>query len=181
MGLIGGLIGGVASAVGGIAGGIAGRRAAKKNERILNKAEDRAQNWYDREYYSDFTQRSDAQAALNQARQILNERYNRTAGAAAVTGATDESVAQQKAANNQVLADVTGSISERADAYKEQVRANYENQLNAIDQQRIANNNARAGRTAQAAGGLATAGALASEGISDDILKGTRLGKRLGI
>ncbi len=171
----------MASAVGGIAGGIAGRRAAKKNERILNKAEDRAQNWYDREYYSDFTQRSDAQAALNQARQILNERYNRTAGAAAVTGATDESVAQQKAANNQVLADVTGSISERADAYKEQVRANYENQLNAIDQQRIANNNARAGRTAQAAGGLATAGALASEGISDDILKGTRLGKRLGI
>lgn len=181
MGLIGGLIGGVASAVGGIAGGIAGRRAAKKNERILNKAEDRAQNWYDREYYSDFTQRSDAQAALNQARQILNERYNRTAGAAAVTGATDESVAQQKAANNQVLADVTGSIAERADAYKEQVRANYENQLNAIDQQRIANNNARAGRTAQAAGGLATAGALASEGISNDILKGTRLGKRLGI
>ena len=34
---------------------------------------------------------------------------------------------------------------------------------------------------AEAAGGLATAGALASEGISDDILKGTRLGKRLGI
>lgn len=158
MGLIGGLIGGVASAVGGIASGIAGRRAAKKNERILNKAEDTAQNWYDKEYYSDFTQRSDAQAALNQARQILNDRYNRTAGAAAVTGATDESVAQQKAANNQVLADVTSSIAERADAYKEQVRANYENQMDAIEQQRIANNNARAGRTAHAAGGLATAG-----------------------
>ena len=181
MGLIGGIIGGVTSAVSGIASGIAGRNAAKKNERILNKAEDRAKNWYDKEYYSDFTQRSDAQAALNQARKILNDRYNRTAGAAAVTGATDESVAQQKAANNQVLADVTSSIAERADAYKEQVRANYENQMDAIEQQRIANNNARAGRTAQAAGGLATEGALASEGISDDLLKGTKLGKRLGI
>lgn len=181
MGLIGGLIGGVASAVGGIAGGIAGRRAARRNERILNRAQDRAQDWYDKEYYSDFTQRSDAQAALNSARQILDERYRRAQGSAAVTGATDESVAQQKAANNQVIADVTSNIAERADAYKEQVRSNYENQMNAIDEARMGINNRRAQNVATAAGGLATAGALASEGISDDVLKGTRLGQRLGI
>lgn len=180
MGLIGGIIGGIGSAVAGIAGGRAARKARKRNERILNAAQDRAENWYDQEYNSDFTQRSDAQAALNNARQILNERYSRTQGAAAVTGATDESVAAQKEANNQVLADVTSSIAERADAYKEQVRANYENQLANIDQARI-NNNRTAQNTAAAAGGLASAAQQLGSGISDDILKGTGLGNKLGI
>ena len=181
MGLLGGIIGGVASAVGGIGSGIAGRRAARRNARILDNAEKRAQNWYDQEYYSDFTQRSDAQAALNQARQILDERYKRSAGSAAVTGATDESVAQQKAANNQVIADVTSNIAERADAYKEQVRANYENQMEAIDQARMGINDQRAQNVATAAGGLASAGQALGGGISDKILSGTRIGKKLGV
>jgi len=157
MGLIGGIVGAVGSIASGIAGGIAGRNARKANERIINQAEQRAQNWYDQEYNSDFTQRSDAQAALNNARQILDERYNRTQGSAAVTGATDESVAQQKEANNQVIADVTSNIAERADAYKEQVRANYENQMANIDQQRLNLNNQKAQNVANAAGSVANA------------------------
>lgn len=155
MGLIGGIIGGVASAVGGIASGIAGRNAARKNEKILNQAEDRAQNWYDKEYYSDYTQRSDAQAALNAARDILDERYNRTAGSAAVTGDTDESVAAQKEANNKVVADATTNIAKSADAYKDKVRANYENQIGNIENSRMNLNNQRAKNVATAAGGLA--------------------------
>lgn len=181
MGLLGGIIGGVASIGAGIASGIAGRKAAKRNERILNRAQDRAQDWYDQEYYSDFTQRSDAQAALNSARKILDDRYNRTQGSAAVTGATDESVAQQKAANNQVIADVTSNIAERADAYKEQVRSNYENQLSAIDEARMGVNNQRAQNVATAAQGVAQAGQALGGGISDKILSGTSLGKKLGV
>lgn len=181
MGLIGGIISGVSSIAGGIAGGVAGRKAARRNERILNEAEDRAQNWYDQEYYSDYTQRSDAQSSLNKARKILDERYKQTQGAAAVTGATDESIAQQKAANNQVLGDITSSIAERADAYKEQVRANYENQMSAIDNARMGVNNQRAKNVATAAGGLAQAGQALGGGVSDDLLKGTKLGNALGI
>ena len=181
MGLLGGIIGGVASIGAGIASGIAGRKAAKRNERILNRAQDRAQDWYDQEYYSDFTQRSDAQAALNSARKILDDRYNRTQGSAAVTGATDESVAQQKAANNQVIADVTSNIAERADAYKEQVRSNYENQLSAIDEARMGVNNQRAQNVATAAGGLAQAGQALGSVVGDGILKNTKIGKRLGL
>lgn len=181
MGLIGGIIGGVGAAAGGIFGGIAARKARKRNEKILNAAEERANNWYDQEYNSDFTQRSDAQAALNNAREILNDRYNKTQAAAAVTGATDESVAQQKEANNQVLTDVTSNIAERADAYKEQVRSNYENQLANIDQQRINNNNRTAQNSAIAASGLASAAQQLGSGISDDLLKGTKLGTKLGI
>ena len=88
----------------------------------------------------------------------MDERYNRTQGSAAVTGATDESVAQQKAANNQVIADVTSNIAERADAYKEQVRSNYENQMSAIDEARMGINNQRAQNVATAAQGFAQAG-----------------------
>lgn len=168
MGLLGGIIGGVTSAVAGIAGGIAGSKAAKRNSKILDAAEQRNKNWYEQEYNADFLQRSDAQSALNQARQILNERYKNAQGAAAVSGATDESVAAQKEANNKTLADVTSSIAERADAYKEQVRANYENTQSQIDQQRMNNNNQRAQNIATAATGLANAGTFLGGSLMDD-------------
>ena len=171
----------MASAVGGIASGVAGRRAAKRNARILDSQAQRAKDWYEQEYYSDFTQRSDAQAALNRAREILGDRYRNAQAAAAVSGATDESVAQQKAAANQTLADVTGNIAERADAYKEQVRANYEQQLDAIDQARMGVNNQKARNVATAAGGLAQAGQQFGSVVPDDILKGTKLGTKLGV
>lgn len=157
MGLIGGIISGIGSAVSGIVGGRAGKKAADRNEEILNGAQRRAQDWYDKEYNADFLQRSDAQSALENARKILDERYRNAQGAAAVSGATEESVAQQKAAANQTLADVTGSIAERADAYKEQVRNNYENKISGIEQQRMGVNDKRAQGVAQAAGGLAAA------------------------
>lgn len=157
MGLIGGIISGIGSAVSGIVGGRAGKKAADRNEEILNGAQRRAEDWYDREYNSDFLQRSDAQSALESARRILDERYRNAQGAAAVSGATEESVAQQKEAANQTLAAVTGSIAERADAYKEQVRENYENRISDIERQRMGVNDQRARNVAQAAGGLASA------------------------
>ena len=75
---------------------------------------------------------------------MLNDRYKYVQGAAAVGGATEESIAQQKEAANKTLADITGNIAERADAYKEQVRRNYENQQNAINQLEIGVNNQKA-------------------------------------
>lgn len=157
MGLIGGIVGGIGSAVGGIVGGRAARRAARRNAKILADAEKRNKAWYDREYNSNFLQRADAQAAINKTREMLNERYNASAAAAAVSGATDEAVAQQKLAANEAMSGVMGSIAERADAYKEQVRANYENKQAAIDDAKMGVNNQRAQATAQAASGLAGA------------------------
>lgn len=157
MGLIGGIIGGVGSAVAGIVGGNATRKAAQRNEKLLKEQEDRQKAWYDKQYNSNFLDRSDARAAINQTREILNERYRAAEGAAAVAGGTAESVAQQKAAANEVLADVTSNIAERADAYKEGVRANYEAQQDAMTQQKMEINNQRAQATAQAAQGLAQA------------------------
>lgn len=157
MGLIGGIIGGVGSAVAGIVGGNATRKAAQRNQRLLEEAENNAKAWYDKEYNANFLDRSDARAAIQKTREILNDRYKAAEGAAAVSGATEESVARQKAAANEVLADVTSNIAERADAHKEAVRANYEEQQADFLAKKTAVNNQKAAATAQAASGLATA------------------------
>lgn len=171
--MIGAIVGAATGIGSAIAGGIASSKAAKKNREILGKMRRDSQNWYDKEYYGDFTQRSDAQSALNRAREILTQRYKNAQGAAAVSGATDESVAIQKAGANETLANITGSIAERADAYKEQVRANYENQQNSFDQSEMNINSGQAAGIAQAAGGLATAGSMFA-GIGDELFKGKK-------
>lgn len=157
MGILGGIIGGVGSAVAGIVGGNATLKAANRNARLLQEAENDAKAWYDKEYNANFLDRSDARATIAKTREILNERYKQAEGASAVTGATEESVARQKAAANEVLADVTSNIAERADAYKDAVRANYENQQENFLVQKMNVNNQKAQATAQAASGLANA------------------------
>lgn len=167
MGILGGIIGGVGSAVAGIVGGNATRKAANRNARLLQEAENDAKAWYDKEYNANFLDRSDARATIAKTREILNERYKQAEGAAAVTGATEESVARQKAAANEVLADVTSNIAERADAYKDAVRANYENQQENFLAQKTNVNNQKAAATAQAASGLANAAQGLGEGLGD--------------
>lgn len=157
MGIIGGIISGIGSAAAGIIGGNATRKAANRNARLIAEAENDARDWYNREYNANFLDRADARASIAQARELLNERYKAAEGAAAVTGATEESVARQKAAANQTLADVTSNIAERADAYKDAVRANYENQQANFLAQKTAVNNQKAAATAQAASGIAQA------------------------
>lgn len=155
MGLIGGIIGGIGSAVAGVVGGNATRKAANRNARLLQEAENEAKAWYDKEYNANFLDRSDARAAIAKTRELLNERYKAAEGAAAVSGATEESIARQKAAANETLADVTSNIAERADAYKDAVRANYEGQMANFLAQKTAVNNQKAQATVQAAQGVA--------------------------
>lgn len=176
MGLIGSTIGAVAGIGGAIAGGIASRKAVKKNKKILGQMRQDSKDWFEREYNSSFTQRADAQSALNRAREILGQRYKYAQGAAEVSGATDESVALQKAAANETLANITSNIAERADAYKDQVRANYENQQNAFNQAEMNINSGKAAGIAQAASGLASAGAMFS-GLDDSLFTGKKAGQ----
>lgn len=171
--MIGAIVGAAASIGSAIAGGVASKKAKQKNQAILGQMRRDSQNWYDKEYNADFTQRADAQSALNRAREILTQKYKNAQGAAEVSGATDESVAMQKASANETLANITGSIAERADAYKEQVRNNYENQKTALNQAEMNINSGQAAGIAQAAGGLATAGSMFA-GLDDDLFKGKK-------
>jgi L-lactate utilization protein LutC len=64
-------------------------------------------------------------AALKQARDMLMENNQRTAEAAAVTGATDESVARQKAAGTQAVATAASNIAATGTARRDQAMQNY--------------------------------------------------------
>lgn len=60
MGLLGGAIGAGLSAVGSIFGNISASKAMKKVKNNLNEQRKRNQDWYDRRYNEDATQRTDA-------------------------------------------------------------------------------------------------------------------------
>ena len=79
---------------------LGGNKAYKESIKDLQKAKDLEMNYYQEQAYADPLQDSANQAALRQARELLMANNKRTAGSAAVTGATDESVALQKQGAN---------------------------------------------------------------------------------
>lgn len=99
-----GLIGAAVGAAGSIFGGIAASKAIKKQKRMIQSQLKENQDWYDRRYNEDATQKADAQALLTQTEESIKNRNRAAAGAQAVMGGTDESVAAAKAANNKALA-----------------------------------------------------------------------------
>ena len=93
---------------------LGGNKAYKESIKDLQKAKDLEMNYYQEQAYADPLQDSANQAALRQARELLIANNKRTAGSAAVTGATDESVALQKQ-----------GIASTATAKKDQAMKNY--------------------------------------------------------
>lgn len=130
-----GIIGAAIGAAGGIFGGISASKAMKKMKRNVEEQRRKNQDWYDRRYNEDATQRADAQRILTQTEESIKNRNRQAAGAAAVMGGTDESVAAAKAANNQALADATAQIAAQADARKDNIEATYMQNDNAFVEQ----------------------------------------------
>lgn len=130
-----GIIGAAIGAAGSIFGGISASKAMKKMKRNVEEQRRKNQDWYDRRYNEDATQRADAQRILTQTEESIKNRNRQAAGAAAVMGGTDESVAAAKAANNQALADATAQIAAQADARKDNIEATYMQNDNAFAEQ----------------------------------------------
>ena len=126
-----------------IFGGISASKAIKKMKNRVNQQMKENQDWYDRRYNEDSTQRADAQRLLTMTEDSIRKRNQSAEGSAAVMGGTDESTAAAKEANNKALADVTGEINAEADVRKDQIEQQYQskkadlnNQLNNLDQQK---------------------------------------------
>ena len=124
--MIGSIVGAGLSAVGSIFGGISASKAMKKVKKNLQAQKQANQDWYDRRYNEDATQRADAQRILIKTEESIKNRNRQAAGAQAVMGGTEESVAAAKAANNQALADATSQIAVNAEARKEQIEQTYQ-------------------------------------------------------
>ncbi|MDO4163139.1 MAG: hypothetical protein Q4D56_01955 [Bacteroides sp.] len=130
-----GLIGSAIGAAGSIYGGISAAKAMNKMKKNIEAQRQKNQDWYDRRYNEDATQRGDAQRILTQTEESIKQRNRAAAGAQAVMGGTDESTAAAKAANNQALADATSQIAANADARKDNIEATYMQNDNAFQEQ----------------------------------------------
>lgn len=154
MGLIGGAIGAGVSAIAGIFGGRAASKAMKNIEKDLNQQQTENQNWYDRRYNEDATQRADAQAMLSRTEESIRQRNRAAAGAAA-----DESVAAAKAANNKVLTDATTDIVVNAERRKDAIESQYQAKDAALRAELNDLQRQKAGQVSQAIQGVQQAAA----------------------
>lgn len=152
-----GIIGNAIGAAGAIFGGISASKAMRKMKRNVEAQRKKNQNWYDRRYNEDATQRADAQRILTLTQENIKNRNRQAAGAAAVMGGTTESVAAEKAANNQALADATSQIAADADARKDNIEATYLQNDNAFAEQLNEIEKSKAQNIAGAVQGLAGA------------------------
>lgn len=150
-------IGSAIGAAGSIFGGISASKAMKRAKKNVEAQRKKNQDWYDRRYNEDATQRADAQRILTQTEESIKQRNKQAAGSAAVMGGTDESVAAAKAANNQALADATSQIAANAEARKDNIEATYMANDNAFVEQLNQLEQGKAQAIGQAVQGVANA------------------------
>lgn len=152
-----GLIGSAIGAAGSIFGSISASKAMKRAKKNVEAQRKKNQDWYDRRYNEDATQRADAQRILTQTEESIKQRNKQAAGSAAVMGGTDESVAAAKAANNQALADATSQIAANAEVRKDNIEATYMANDNAFVEQLNQLEQGKAQAIGQAVQGVANA------------------------
>ena len=136
-----GLIGSAIGAAGSIFGGIAASKAMRKMKKNVEAQKRANQDWYDRRYNEDATQRADAQRILTLTEENIKNRNRAAQGAQAVMGGTEESVAASKEANNRALSDAAAQIAVNGEQRKDAIENQYQerdaaldNQLNNIEQ-----------------------------------------------
>lgn len=157
--MISDIIGGAMKIGGAIFGGISASNAMKNVKNNIQEQQRKNQNWYDRRYNEDATQRADAQRILAITQENIRQRNQQAAAAQAVTGGTEESAAAAKAANNAALAEAASQIAVNADRRKDSIEQQYmmndaqlQGQLNDLEVN-------KASAISQAVNGVAKAGA----------------------
>lgn len=128
MGWIGAAVGAASS----IFGSIGRNRMLKKLRESIKSRQRDNQDWYDRRYNEDGTQRADAQRMLAMTEAIFRNRNKGAAGSAAVMGGTEESVAATKAANAEGLANTTAQIAAAGASRKDAIEQQYMNKKDAL-------------------------------------------------
>lgn len=132
-----GLIGAGIGAAGAIFGGIKASQAMRQVAQTIDKQQRENQDWYNRRYNEDATQRADAQRVLSMTEERIKQRNKAAAGRAAVMGTTDEGVAAEKAANTQVLADATSQVAASSEAKRDAIEQQYQARKNELDAQKM--------------------------------------------
>jgi len=125
----------------GIAGTVIGAINAGKNRKLmqsyLDKQKSENQAWYDSNYNTDITNRSDIQALMKNLRDNMKRDTQRSASTAAITGATPEMQTTVKENANKVITDTYSRIGAMGQAYKDGITDKYMAQKNALSGQQM--------------------------------------------
>lgn len=178
------MIGTLISVGAGILGSVMSSRTARKQQEAQQAELDRqkAENaaWYNRRFYEDGTQRADVQRSLTRAQDNLRRNSRAASGQAAVTGASNATVAATKEANNQAYADMVSQAAATAEARKDAVEQGYLEQKRNLAKQQIdadaARANAKIGAINTAVQAVGTAAAGLEEASSNKIAANTEDG-----
>jgi hypothetical protein len=165
--MVGAAIGTAAQVGASIYGAIKSSQANKKAMDILKAQKDENKKWYEERMGEDYLQRADVQNVLRKQRELLGEQYKRARATNVVAGGTDESLAMQQQAANEVLGDTMGNIAAQAESYKEGVENQYRTTDAALAQQEMGIHQAQAQTIANAAGqvGKAVSGLVSGVGM----------------
>lgn len=152
-------LGAVGSLVGGLMSAKAGRKARKQTKQRLRENED----WYNRRYNEDATQRADAQLLLTRTEEAIRDRNRAAAGRQAVVGGTDESVAATRAANSAAIADTNAQIAAQGEQRKDRIEQQYMERRDSLEDKLQGQDLQRSQNVATATGNLlTTAGSIAA-------------------
>ena len=155
---------------GSIFGGIKASQAMKKVQKNLEQQQRENQDWYDRRYNEDATQRADAQRMLTMTNELIKQRNKAAAGTRAVMGGTEESVAATKAANANALADTAAQIAVAGAQRKDSIENQYMSRKDTINKQLNDMQTQKANNITNAINGVSSAASDLAGGSLDDII-----------
>lgn len=154
---------------GSIFGGIKAGQAMKQVQKNLEQQQRENQDWYDRRYNEDATQRADAQRMLAMTNDLIKQRNRSAAGTAAVMGGTEESVAATKAANAQAMADTAAQIAVAGANRKDTIENQYMTKKDSINEKLNNLQQQKANNIISAVNGVSSAASDLAGGALDDI------------
>ena len=157
--MIGTIIGLATSAAGSIWGAVSSARKSREAQAVLDRQHTANQDWYNREYNTDYTQRADVQRILTKQRDLLSEAYKRARATNVVAGGSDNSLAMLQNSANQSLADTISSVASSGQTYKDNINSQRLAESNQYAQGVANVLNGQAQQDAQAAGQVTKAGA----------------------
>ena len=120
---------------GSIFGGIKASKAMRKYKQQIEQQKQENKSWFDRRYNENATQRADAQALMTNLRDAIRRRSENAAGAQAVAGGTEESVAAQKAADADAMSNAVSNINAMGEARKDQIEQQYQEREDGLNAQ----------------------------------------------
>lgn len=130
--MIGAILGAVGGLASGIFGGIKSAKAAREQQRFINEQESKNNAWYNRNYYQNYMESAEAQAAMKRVENTLKKQNQEARATAAVMGSTPEAAAAQQQANNEILDNTATGLAAQATQRKMQVDAANQQNQNAI-------------------------------------------------